>query len=150
MTYYTTKLHTPQNKYEEALLNLVATSEIIRKIGDRFFCQFDLTRSQFNILVLLKGSGQAGLTQVQIGREMIVTASNISTHLARLEKMGLVVRKPLDRRTNSVRLTPKALEKLKNLDDQYNKRVKEVMSVLDKKELDELARMLFKLREKLR
>ena len=108
MTYYTTKLHAPRNMYEEALLNLVATSEIIRKIGDRLFSQYGLTRAQFNILVLVREGGEAGLTQVEIGREMIVTASNISSHMDRLEKMGLIVREQRDRRTNGIRLTPKA------------------------------------------
>ena len=149
MTHYTTKVRDPRNIREEALLDLVATSEILRKIADRFFSEWGLTRAQFNILILVREGGKEGLTQVQIGKEMIVTAANISSHMDRLEKMGLIVREQRDRRTNGIRLTPKAQALLDEVDEPYYRRIEEVMGALEENENKELARLLSKLRESL-
>ncbi len=146
MIHYTTRLREPENIREEALLDLVATSEIIRKIGDRFFKDYGLTRAQFNILVLLREAGDGGLAQVQIGREMIVTAANVSNHMERLERAGLIAREQKDRRTNRVVLQPKAKKLLGRIDKEYFARIDQVMGVLTEKENKQLSTLLAKLR----
>ena len=74
------------NIYEESLLNLIATSDIVNKLADRFLKSYGITRSQFNILMMLKYDGKEGLKQVEISERMIVTASNVSGQIDRLER----------------------------------------------------------------
>ena len=61
----------------EALLNLVRTSSMLLKLSDRFFSQFGLTDSQFNILMILNDYNSDGLSQQELSNHLIVTKSNM-------------------------------------------------------------------------
>ncbi len=120
----------------EALLSLVRTSSLMQKLSDRFFSQFGLTDVQFNILMILKEHGAAGLSQQELSEHLIVTKSNVVGLVDRLERGGYVRRKshPSDRRFNQIVLTPKGQKLEAKVERSYFQEVDKMMSVLSASE----------------
>ena len=139
-----------ENPAHEALLNIYYTAARIRKKAGEFFRQHDLTDVQFNVLSLLKHqSGETGgLTQVELSKMMLVNRANITTLIDRMEKAGLVVRKPVpdDRRYNIIELTPHGLDMYQKVSGIYKRKIGEIMHVLEDDELEALKVILEKLR----
>ena len=116
----------------EALLSLVRTSSLMQKLSDRFFSQFGLTDVQFNILMILKEHGDAGLSQQELSEHLIVTKSNVVGLIDRLERSGYVKRMshPSDRRFNQIVLTAEG-EKLElKIEQLYFTEVDKMMNAL--------------------
>jgi DNA-binding MarR family transcriptional regulator len=120
----------------EALLSLVRTSSLMQKLSDRFFSQFGLTDVQFNILMILKEHGAAGLSQQELSEHLIVTKSNVVGLIDRLERVGYVKREshPSDRRFNQIVLTPKGQKLEAKVERSYFQEVDRMMSVLSASE----------------
>ncbi len=137
----------------EALLNIYYTAARIRKKAGEFFRIHGLTDVQFNVLSLLKvqAGENGGLTQVELSRMMLVNRANITTLIDRMEKAGLVARRPVpdDRRYNIIELTPPGRKMHANVAGIYKKKISEIMSVLDEQELDALVAMMEKIRTNL-
>ena len=89
-----------------ALLQLLRTADVIWNASRLFFQRWELSPSQFNVLNLLD-SNHEGLSQTELGRQLITHRSNVTGLVDRLEKRGLVKRKESagDRRAYRVVLT---------------------------------------------
>ena len=139
-----------ENPAHEALLNIYYTAARIRKKAGEFFRRHGLTDVQFNVLSLLRHqSGEiGGLTQVDLSKMMLVNRANITTLIDRMEKAGLVIRKPVpdDRRYNIIELTPYGHEMYQKVSGIYKGKVGEIMHVLNSEELESLKTILEKLR----
>ncbi len=98
---------TTSNTRYQALLQLLRTADTLWNASRVFFAHWDLGPSQFNVLNLL-GDQPDGLSQVDLGRLLIMHRSNVTGLVDRLEKRGLVARKEVaeDRRAYRVVLTP--------------------------------------------
>ena len=120
----------------EALLSLVRTSSLMQKLSDRFFSQFGLTDVQFNILMILKEHGAAGLSQQELSEHLIVTKSNVVGLIDRLERGGYVKREshPSDRRFNQIVLAPKGQKLEARVEELYFEEVDKMMRVLSASE----------------
>lgn len=116
----------------EALLSLVRTSALMQKLSDRFFSRFGLTDVQFNILMILKEHGSAGLSQQELSEHLIVTKSNVVGLIDRLERSGYVKRMshPSDRRFNQIVLTPKGSKIELKIEESYFAEVDKMMNAL--------------------
>jgi len=116
----------------EALLSLVRTSALMQKLSDRFFSQFGLTDVQFNILMILKEHGSAGLSQQELSEHLIVTKSNVVGLIDRLERSGYVKRMshPSDRRFNQIVLTPRGGKLELRIEESYFAEVDRMMNAL--------------------
>ena len=81
---------------------------IMRKLSDTYR-RFDLSAASFNVLLLLKrGKDPASFTQQQIGHRLVVSPSDMSGLIDRMEQRSLVRRDPgKDRRCHLLRITPK-------------------------------------------
>lgn len=133
------KLH-EQLIYSTALIYNVLNSDI-----STYLAEYDLTPGKLNVLVAIKHhGGEEGLPQVQVSRHLIVTKSNMTKHLDKLEKEGLITRsaRPGDRRVKIVRITPKADKLLNGIWDAYNERLQELTSHLSKAKQKQLAGLL--------
>lgn len=91
----------------QALLQLLRTADTLWNASRVFFGRWDLGPSQFNVLNLLSDQPD-GLSQVELGRLLIMHRSNVTGLVDRLEKRGLVARREdaTDRRAYRVVLTP--------------------------------------------
>jgi DNA-binding MarR family transcriptional regulator len=118
----------PPDSYH-AVLTLVRVAGLLRKAADRFFKDFGLTQSQFNVLMVLRDSPQ-GCSQTNISHRLLVQAANTTVVLRRLEARGLLVREPdpNDDRARVVRMTPKGRKLLARVEPLYRRQVEALMS----------------------
>ena len=133
------KIH-EQLIYTTALIYNVLNSDI-----STYLAQFDMTPGKLNVLVAIQHhGGEEGLPQVQISRHLIVTKSNMTKHLDKLEREALITRssRPGDRRVKIVRITPKAQKLLDGLWDRYNQRLQELTRKLSPVKQKQLAGLL--------
>ncbi len=80
----------------EAALNVIRTAEVIQQKLNASLKQFDLTLTQYNVLRILRGAGEHGVTCSQLGERMLARDPDITRLLDRMERRKLVVRKRSD------------------------------------------------------
>jgi DNA-binding MarR family transcriptional regulator len=93
--------------YQEAFLNLVRTETVLGDGLDRVLGPKGLSRTQYNVLRMLRGAGPDGLCRNEIRDRLITRMPDVSRLLDRMEEAGLVarVRSDADRRLVQTRLT---------------------------------------------
>ena len=77
----------------EAALKVLRTAEVIQQKLNAVLKQFDLTLTQYNVLRILRGAGDGGLTCSVLAERMIARDPDITRLLDRMERSGLVVRR---------------------------------------------------------
>jgi len=108
---------------------------------------FGLTPAKFNVLMVLKHqAGGRGMSQVAIGKRLIVTASNMTRLLDKLEKEGLTQRSAQkgDRRVKTIHITPKGSHLLDKAWPGYDRQLKDLAATLDTKDQKALSGLLIK------
>ena len=132
---------------QEAMLNILRTSDRFQNRFGRLFREYDLTHSQYNVLRILRGEGKP-MPCLEIGDRMIQVVPAMTGLLDRLEKQGLVQRERCteDRRVVYVDLTDAARELLKSMGDPVTELHKQLLGHLTQAELKELSRLLEKAR----
>ena len=132
---------------QEAILNILRTSDWLDNRLGRLFREYGLTSSQYNVLRILRGEGKP-LPSLEIADRMIQIVPAITGLIDRLEKQQFVVRQRCeeDRRVVYVRITPKALELLKRLDKPLEQLHVGLVGHLSGQELATLSRLLEKAR----
>jgi DNA-binding MarR family transcriptional regulator len=107
--------------------------------------KLDLTPPQFYVLATIGYAG--GLPFGEIGAKMMVTVSNLTGIVDRLEEKKLVARKrdDKDRRVVHVVLTEKGTKLYKSTIPLFEKSVSQIFSSLDKAKQKELSSLLRKL-----
>lgn len=136
----------------EALLSLVRTASMIQKLSDRFFLQYGVTDTQFNILMILRDYEGEGLSQQELSEKLVVTKSNVVGLIDRLEKADYVKRTshPTDRRFNQIVLTSKGKMLVEQVAQAYYQEVDKLMRVLNDLEKQTLILAMDKLRQYIR
>jgi DNA-binding MarR family transcriptional regulator len=107
---------------EEAALNLVRTAELLNQRATDFFRQFDLSRTQYNVLRILRGAGKEGLTCSATAERMVSRDPDITRLMDRMEARGLIARERTvdDRRVVLIRLTKTGGELVDSLDERVS------------------------------
>lgn len=107
--------------------------------------RLDLTPPQFYVLATIGYAG--GLPFGEIGEKMMVTVSNLTGIVDRLEEKQLVLRErdSRDRRVVRVRLTDKGSKVYRNTIPLFEKSISQFFSPLSKTQQKELAALLRKL-----
>lgn len=102
----------------EAVLNIIRTADAFGRNDAGFLKSFELTPTQFNVLRILRGANNEGLSCREISERMIKFDPDVTRLLDRMEARGLVsrCRDAKDRRVITVRITKAALDILKKLD----------------------------------
>lgn len=108
---------------------------------------FDLSLTQYNVLRILRGAGEAGVTCKDISARMVTREPDITRLLDRLDKRGLITRDRAsgDRRYVTVRLTAAGLEVVNDLDgpveSQHRQALAHVAEETQKQLIDALERV---------
>lgn len=94
---------------EAVLYSVARTCNLLVRELARVYQPFGLSAASFNLLMLLKhGADPERMTQQEVGKRLVVSASDMTGLLDRLEKKGLVQRIPgKDRRSKLLRITAK-------------------------------------------
>jgi DNA-binding MarR family transcriptional regulator len=133
---------------EEAFLTVVRTADGLLCRADRMLRGHGLTGTQYNVLRILRGAGEAGATCRHIGERLINAEPDITRLLDRMEKRGLITRsrEAADRRFVTTRITPLGLEAVNSLDEPITAFHRERFAGLSKAELKHLIAGLQKIR----
>ena len=103
---------------EEATVDLMLTTDVVRRWGESLVASSGVTLQQYNVLRILRGAGEAGLPTLVIRDRMIHEAPGITRLLDKLEAAGLARRERTspDRRQVFCYITPGGLSVLDALD----------------------------------
>ena len=132
---------------EKAIYSLALIYNVCHHELTSFLRPYQLTPGKLNILVAIRfHGGKAGLSQVEVSKHLIVTPSNMTKLLDKLEAEGFVTRSAFegDRRINVVKVTKKAEELLDRIWGPYVEQVHKFMKPLSSKEQDALSVLLVK------
>lgn len=133
------------------VFNLLRTNTCLSPFVDADLRRQNLTSAQFNVLLVLRKAGAEGLLMGEIGQQLVVTKSNVTGLVDRLESQGLVGRaEHRDRRATVVRLTPAGGELLDRAIPRHAELLGDLTECLTLKEKQTLIQLLTKLRRELR
>ena len=132
---------------QEALLNILRTSDQFQNLCGKLYREHGLTQSQYNVLRILRGEGKPMPCQ-EISQRMIQAVPAMTGLLDRLESQDLVrrVRCETDRRVIYIEPTPKALDLLAKLDEPMRQMYRKLLGHLSQPELKVLSGLLEKAR----
>jgi DNA-binding MarR family transcriptional regulator len=129
---------------EEALLNLLRTSDCVQRAFHLKTRAWVVTSTQYNVLRILRGAQPDGLTCSAIGSRMITAEPDITRLLGRLKSLKLIrqQRDSHDRRVVWTQIAAAGLKLLDEMDPIIQLIPGELLGHLDREELAELIRLL--------
>ncbi len=129
---------------EEVFLNIQRTAELLSWGINETLKKVELTPTQYNVLRILRGAGQAGVSCSEVGERMVTKDSDITRLLDRLETRGLISREreAKDRRVINTRITDEGLSVLKDLDEPIVECHRQQLGHLGSKQLISLSKLL--------
>jgi DNA-binding MarR family transcriptional regulator len=129
---------------QEVALNCFRTADWLGQGASTVFRPVDLTGTQYNVLRILRGAGQAGLGCQEIGRRLITRDPDLTRLLDRLEKRGLVARQRQsdDRRVVRTTITQSGLDILAGLDEPIRQMHKRLLGHISPERLATLNELL--------
>ncbi len=135
---------------EEALLNLIRTSDSVSRALQHKTRKWGITSTQYNVLRILRGAQPRGLTCAAIGDRLITAEPDITRLLARLKTLKLIKqhRDRNDRRVVWTQISDAGLELLKSMDPTINQLPKELIGHISESDVSELIRLLELARQK--
>jgi DNA-binding MarR family transcriptional regulator len=132
------------NLQEEAFLNLLRTAAVGAHESEQRLRPYGLSETQYNVLRILRGAGERGLVQHEVGERLVAQVPDVPRILSRMEKAGWITRcrGTVDRRTVYARLTPRGLKLVNELDDKMTIRDMRLFSAMTREELERLCELL--------
>jgi DNA-binding MarR family transcriptional regulator len=104
---------------QEALLSIERTAAVLMHAFADSLKPHEITPTQYNVLRILRGAGEAGLCRSEIRERLVAQVPDVTRLLDRMEESGLVERErsDRDRRLVTTRITPEGLKLLRRLDE---------------------------------
>ena len=121
---------------------------ILRKLSDAYR-RFGLSAAGFNLLLLLKrGRDPESFTQRQISQHLVVSPSDMSGLIDRMEQRGLVRRSPgKDRLGNLLRITSKGSALVEQVWPHHAQAIEQMTEGMDVADVNATLRVLASLRQ---
>lgn len=132
----------------EAAVGIMRTASLLQRAISQVVEPHGITRQQYNVLRILRGSGAQGLPTLTIRDRMIEEAPGITRLIDRLEQAGLISRERCspDRRQVLCRINERGLALLDALEEQVDGAVDRAVSLLDEREQRQLIALLDRVR----
>jgi DNA-binding MarR family transcriptional regulator len=132
---------------EEAILSIARTAALLEHAGAEALKPFDLTITQYNVLRILRGAGDAGLCRNEVGERLVTQVPDVTRLLDRMETGGLINRRRNgeDRRLATY-ITDKGLKLLEKIDRELPAMHARQLGHLSQKRLRELIDLLEEVR----
>jgi DNA-binding MarR family transcriptional regulator len=129
---------------EEALLNLLRTSDGLNRAVQLKTRPWGVTSTQYNVLRILRGAQPQGLTCSAIGSRMIAAEPDITRLLARMKAIKLIRqrRDRQDKRVVWTQISESGLALLREMEPVILRLPREVLGHVSQAELTELIRLL--------
>lgn len=134
---------------QEVALNLLRTTDFLSREGHALFGRHGISEQQYNVLRILRGHRDTGLSCQKIVAQMVTQMPDITRLVDRLEASGFVRRERTeqDRRLVIVHITAVGMDLLAQMDEPLLDMHRGQMRHMTKAELAELNRLLEKLRQ---
>lgn len=137
-----------KEEYDKACVYGVACiySLIEKQVSD-FLRPFSLTPAKFNALMIIKHVGkEKGLSQIEIGRRLIVSASNMTRLLDKLEIDGFIERcsRVGDRRVRVIKISEKGSNILNEVWPGYHEKIKQIANYMNKQRQKDMVSLMGK------
>jgi DNA-binding MarR family transcriptional regulator len=135
----------PQAPLEaRVFVSLMRAAEALSRGAEDLLKPYRLSKTQYNILRILRGAGEKGLACREVGGKLISRDPDITRLLDRLESRGLIVRarEARDRRVVKPRITAEGLRLLDELDKPVQELHRRQLRHLPAKELRQLSMLL--------
>lgn len=138
------------SREEEVFLSLQRTAEMLWWGISETLKQFELTPTQYNVLRILRGAGEAGASCSEISERLVTKDSDITRLLDRLDARGLISRgrETKDRRVMIARITKEGSRVLADLDKPIAECHSRQLGHLKDKQLESLSRLLDAVRDR--
>ena len=135
----------------EVVLDLLYTYDVLHQSVARYMAEFGLSKSTFNVLMLLRHSPSEGMQLHDLGELLLVSRANITGLMDHLEDKGYVKRvvDVHDRRARFARLTKKAETLLDEFLPLHYRNLKTLLQDLTSEEKETLLALLKKTRASL-
>lgn len=93
--------------HAQLALNLLFTSDVLQQAAGRYMGHFGLSKSTFNVLMILRHSPEDGMQLHELGELLLVSRANITGLIDHLERERYVTRVVAseDRRVRRARIT---------------------------------------------
>lgn len=132
---------------QECIYKIFSIYNILLRNLEKIFQPYKLSASQFNILMTIKHQApQEGISQVDIGKQLLVCTANITKITDKLLNQEYITRKtnPKDRRYNLLKITDKGSNLLDEIWKVYIKEVERLTQSLEQNEKELLIDLLTK------
>lgn len=128
---------------QEALLSVAVAAGTINDLVDEVCERHGLTRSQYNVLRILRGVHPEGHPRCEIAQRMVERAPDVTRLVDRLQSRGLVrrARGGHDQRQVITRITPKGLKLLEDIQPELEAHTAARLNKLSEEECHELGRL---------
>lgn len=137
-----------RNAYQKAFINILYTNNWLEEQVRDLLKDEDLTKQQFNVLRILRGTYPEPLSTLQIRERMLDKMSDTSRIVDRLLKKDFVLKQtcPSDKRLVDVLISEGGLQKLKAIDAKEHV-IEDSMQNLNPEEAELLSDLLDKMRK---
>ena len=138
------RLSRPAGATQDAVLNLLVASGVLRDKIDSVFGAEGLTGPQYNVLRILRGAHPGGFARCEIAQRLVERAPDVTRLIDRLEQQGLVARdrSSEDRRRSVTRITDKGLQLIDRMEPAMNALHRWLEGRLSLRDSNELSRIL--------
>lgn len=132
---------------QSAIYKTIEIYNSLNKELDNFFRKYEISSSQFNILMIIKHQApENGINQAGIAKKMVVCASNMTKLIDKLYEKKLIEKKINleNRRNNIIMITKKGSDLLDDIWIEYVDFVKKITSSIDENERANLCQIILK------
>ena len=132
----------------EAVLGLLKTSDLVRRVISSVVEPAGITMQQYNVLRILRGAGDEAIPTLEIRARMIEQTPGITRLLDKLERRGWVTRNRHsgDRRQVLCLITPQGKQLIDSLDDGVDAIYDRLLGTVSDAEVQVLVRAMDALR----
>ena len=128
----------------QVFVSLMRAADALSRSAEDLVKPYNLSGTQYNILRILRGAGEAGLACREVGGRLISRDPDITRLLDRMESRGLIARarEAQDRRVVKTRITAEGLRLLDELDKPVHELHRRQLRHLPAKQLRQLSALL--------
>lgn len=133
----------------KATIEFLKTTDMLEEVHDRFFKEYDLSNTKFNVLVILYKGRKEEIYMSKIGERMLLSNANITGLVDRLEEQAFVkrVRSVKDRRKIAVKITEEGVKCVEKVIEDYKIWSKRLSGTLTTEENKQLVKLLKSLQQ---
>ncbi len=129
---------------QELWLNLSRTAAMVSHEVEQKLRPHGLSATQYNVLRILRGAGDQGLVQHEVGARLVAQVPDVPRILSRMEKAGWIerTRGTSDRRVVQATLTETGLDLVNALDDMMSKAQNALFEGMKPEDMQQLSELL--------